>query len=196
MVEEDGDITGLLDAAGRGDTDAADQLYVLVYKDLRRQAQRRLRALPPHATLQATALVSEAHLRLFGDAAKKTEWSSRRHFYFAASRAMHDVVVESARRRGARKRGGDRQRVALDEGDVTSDGFVPRWSIVEIDEALHDLAEDDPDAAEVVLLRFFGGLTYEQISDATRRSVASVRREWAYAKSWLRRRLDTETTQI
>jgi RNA polymerase sigma factor (TIGR02999 family) len=189
MSDYDADITTLLAAASAGDTEATDRLYVLVYEDLRNQARRRLRALPPHATLQPTDLVSEAYIRLFGDGSTPVEWSSRRHFYFAASRAMHDVVVEAARRHGAAKRGGGRDRVPLDDGHADTTPNTPRWTILEIDEALHDLADVDPDSAEVVLLRFFGALTYEQISDATGRSVGRIRGEWTFAQAWLKRRL-------
>ncbi len=181
------DITRLLDAAARGDPGAEDDLFSVVYADLRAQAARQLSGRRAGETLQATALVNEAYVRLF--AGEKPVWENRRHFFFAAARAMRDVTVDYARRRAALKRGGDRRRVDLDD-DRPPDATSSFDTILGIDAALEDLRAHDARCGDAVLLRFFGGLTHEQVAAVLGISTARARREWDYARAWLRERLE------
>lgn len=177
------DITALLERAGRDD-EARARLMSLVYDDLRAEAARRLARGPAGAPLNTTDLVSEAYLRIFGS---DTQFENRRHFYFAASRAMRDVIVEHVRRALTRKRGGDWRRQGFD-ADALPASSLPEH-ILNVREALDELEREAPDRAAVVLMRFFGGLTYEQIAGATGRTSWAVRVEWAAARTWLEGRL-------
>jgi RNA polymerase sigma factor (TIGR02999 family) len=176
------EVTQILDAVAGGDRQAAAQLLPLVYAELRRLAALRLGQEPPGHTLQPTALVHEAYLRLVGDADERC-WNSRGHFFAAASEAMRRILVESARRKGRVKHGGQLQRV-----DLVQDVPVrpPSEEILALDEALTRLAAEDPDAARLVELHFFAGLSMEEVAEALGGSRATAYRQWSYAKAWLR----------
>jgi RNA polymerase sigma factor (TIGR02999 family) len=163
----------------------ADELLPLVYTELRRLAAARL-ANGPAQTLQPTALVHEAYLRL----ADKTgaDWQGRRHFFFAAARAMHDIIVERARSRATLKRGGDRRRVDLANLKCASE--APPDDLLALEEALAALEAEDERSHRVVLLRFFAGATLEEVAHLLEVSPRTVKNDWRYARAWLRRRLD------
>ena len=174
-------ITGLLRSWRAGDAEAGQQLMVRAYQDLRRLAAAQLRGERPGHTLQATALVHELYLRLFsGD---PPAWEDRAHFLATAARQLRHLVIDHARRRNARKRGGPNARADVDLlsiAEVPLDGRV-----LELDEALSALEQLEPRAASVVELRFFGGLDEKEISAAVGISVATVKRDWTFARSWL-----------
>ncbi len=177
------DVTSILNAIESGDAHAATQLLPLVYDELRRLAARKLAQEKPGQTLDATALVHEAYLRLVGDGAERS-WDNRGHFFIAAAEAMRRILVENARRKMRRKHGGGRRRLdldALDPPDLAEDDE----RILAVDEALQRLAEEEPQVAEVVRLRWFAGLTIEQTADALSISVRTANRHWAYARAWL-----------
>ncbi len=182
----EGTITRLLRSVAHGEPGAADGLMESVGTELRRLAHARLMMVRPGASFQTTELLDEAYLRLFG----RTDpaWEGRRHFYFAAARAMRDIIVERARRHAAIKRGGDRAQFALDEVDPESRQAAQ--SILDVDGALAALRDHDAQCADIVLLRYFGDFSHEQVAEITGLSVAKVRREWDYARAWLRRRLE------
>ena len=159
----------------------AEQLLPALYEELRRLAAHRLGRIPPGQTIQPTALVHEAYMRLVGDG--DAGWDGRGHFFGAAARAMRDILVERARSKGRIKRGGDRSRQELCDSLVGVEGEV--FEVEELSEALEELATEEPRAAEVVLLRFFGGLDIEQSACAMGVSVATANRDWRYAKAWL-----------
>ena len=174
-------VSHLLSAIRSGDQGAAAELLPLVYDELRRRAAQKLSHEPPGQTLEATALVHEAYLRLVGtgDAAG---WDGRGHFFAAAAEAMRRLLVERARRRARRKRGGDRRRVDLTDVAAPS----PDDRLLALDEGLRQLAGEDPVAARVVELRHFAGLGHEQTAAVLGISVYQARQKWAYARAWLR----------
>jgi RNA polymerase sigma factor (TIGR02999 family) len=174
-------LTALLEAAGQGDPTAAEKLLPLVYDELRRLARAYLARTPPGNTLQATALVHEAYLRLVGS--QDPGWQGRRHFFGAAARAMRNIMVDQARRKGSRKRGGGRQRLDLEEGDLPIE--PPSQDILALDEALERLEQVDPRKAEVVMLHHFGGLTMEETAEAMGVSLSTVEREWRFTRALL-----------
>src|SRR5262245_39700213 len=176
------EVTQILNAVAGGDRQAAAQLLPLVYAELRRLAAVKLGQEPPGQTLQPTALVHEAYLRLVG-AADERCWNSRGHFFAACAEAMRRILVESARRKGRVKHGGGLERVDL-EPDVPV--RPPPEEILALDDALTRLAAEDPDAARVVDLHFFAGLSIEEAAGALGVSRATAYRQWAYAKAWLR----------
>ena len=176
------DVTRILNAIERGDARATDELLPLVYEELRILAAQKLSHESPGQTLQATALVHEAYLRLVGD--EPQTWENRGHFFAAAAEAMRRILVDRARHKQARKRGGDRERVPLDITDAT-DPAAPE-DIVAIDDALARLATEDPQAAEIVKLHLFAGLSIDQAAAATGVSRATAYRQWTYARAWLR----------
>jgi RNA polymerase sigma factor (TIGR02999 family) len=178
-------VTRVLRAAAAGDPDAARDLLPLVYDELRDLARARLRKLPPGQTLQATALVHEAYLRVVGR--EDPGWDGRGHFFGAAARAMRDILVDEARRKLAAKRGGDRQRVSLDRAEPWFQ--PPPDEILAIDEALARLEREDPRKGEIVNLRYFARLTAAETALALGISVATVGREWRYVRAWLEREL-------
>lgn len=175
------DITCILHAVEGGDETAAARLLPLIYDELRKLARARMAKIPPGQTLQPTALVHEAYLRLIGKTEPK--WESRAHFFGAAARAMRDILVDQARRKASLKRGGDRQRMALD--DVTPFIEPPTENIVALDDALKRLEQDDPRKGRIVMLRYFAGLTVEETAAAMDVSVGTIEREWRYIKAWL-----------
>jgi RNA polymerase sigma factor (TIGR02999 family) len=177
------DVTQILSQIQAGDPSAAEQLLPLVYEELRKLAAAKLAQEKPGQTLQATALVHEAYLRLVGDG-NVPRWDNHRHFFGAAAEAMRRILVESARRRQSLKRGGDRQRIDLDEGLPIAQ--PPRADdLLALDEALTRLAELDPVRAELVKLRFFGGLSIPEASATLGVSRATAERHWTFAKTWL-----------
>jgi RNA polymerase sigma factor (TIGR02999 family) len=177
------EVTQLLNAMGHGDPNAAAQLLPLVYDELRRVASKWLAQEAPGQTLQPTALVHEAYVRLTGTTDTDIRWENRRHFFAAAAEAMRRLVVENARRKKLRKHGGDRRRVSLEEAE--SMVKTPSEDLLALDEALTRLAADDPIKAEVVKLRFFGGLTMPEVAQSLELSLATVERHWTYARTWL-----------
>ncbi len=182
------DVTRLLDAAAAGDRRAAADLLPLVYGELRRLAAARMAAESPDHTLDATALVHEAYLRLVGPA-DDDRWDSRGHFFAAAALAMRRVLVDTARRKQAERRGGGRARVALEAVDGVAGPGEPHDRLVSLDSALTRLGREEPQVAAVVNLRYFAGLTIEQAAAALGVSVRTANRHWAYAKAWLYREL-------
>jgi RNA polymerase sigma factor (TIGR02999 family) len=181
-------VTQLLAAAGGGDAKASAELLPLVYDELRRLARAHMKRESPGQTLQPTALVHEAYMRLVGDADLK--WDNRGHFFGAAARAMRHILVERARRRGRVKRGGGRGRVELDERALAVE--PPSTDLLALDEALNALEAYDRRKCEVVMLRYFAGLTIEETAAAMALSIATVKNEWAFARAWLHRELNKD----
>jgi RNA polymerase sigma factor (TIGR02999 family) len=179
-------VTTLLNEAGAGDSRASADLLPLVYEQLRALAGRKMRQERPDQTLQATALVHEAYLRLV-DTTKVQLWESRWHFFAAAAESMRRILVDNARRRGRHKRGGDAQRVDLDNLQLTVN--EPPDEMIALDDALTELAQEHPDKARLVNLRYFGGLTHEEAAQAMGISKSSADRHWAYARAWLYRHM-------
>lgn len=179
------DLTGLLSCCQAGDSSAEERLYAAIYQRLHAMARGRMRGVPPTDTLQPTALVHEAWMRMIGRQAEG--YSGRRHFFALASRAMHDIVVEQARRHETRRRGGSWKRVDL--GDHAATSGTSTHDMLALSDALTALKAAHPEAWEVVMLRFFGGLSHGEIAKALDLSLSKVRREWAYAKAWLHRKL-------
>jgi RNA polymerase sigma factor (TIGR02999 family) len=180
------DVTHLLNALTEGDPHAGDQLLPLVYDELRRLAAHRLAQEQPGQTLDATALVHEAYLRLIGSG-DEPHWDNRRHFFAAAAEAMRRILVENARRKKRVRHGG-----ALGREELPSDGPAitsPVEDVVAVDEALDKLAAADPQAAELVKLRYFAGLTIEESAQLLGVSVRKAYTTWAYARAWLFRAL-------
>lgn len=175
------EITQLLQACGRGDRHASVELLPLVYDELRRHAAVRMAHEPPGQTLQPTALVHEAWLRLTKDDAQV--WQNRAHFFGAAAEAMRRILIENARRKARLKRGGGQQRLDLDDLELA--GATPDEKILLIDEALERLQTEDPEKAKVVLLKFFGGRSNQEVAEMLGVSERTVERHWAYAKVWL-----------
>ncbi len=181
------DVTQLLAAADAGDPRAAADLLPLVYDELRKLAAVRLAAEKSGQTLQPTALVHEAYVRLVGPG-RGSDWTDRGHFFGAAAEAMRRILVEAARRKRAAKHGGDRRRVDLTDVEPAAD--ETDLDLLALDEALDRLARTDPRKAELVKLRFFAGLTIEQAAAALGVSTSTADNDWAYAKCWLRVALD------
>src|SRR4051794_29180652 len=180
------EVTRILSAIEQGDPSAAAQLLPLVYDELRRLAAQKLAGEKPGQTLQATALVHEAYLRLVGGAAEQ-QWNSRGHFFAAAAEAMRRILVEKARRKKRLKHGGGRQRVDLDQLQLHEEGSPE--DLLALDEALTRLADEEPVVAEVVKLRYFAGLTIDQTAAALQLSARTANRHWVYARAWLYQQL-------
>jgi RNA polymerase sigma factor (TIGR02999 family) len=177
------DVTEILNAIQRGDARATDELLPLVYEELRLLAAQKLAHEPPGQTLQATALVHEAYLRLVG--ARPQDWANRGHFFKAAAEAMRRILIDNARRKKSLKHGGRLRLVDFDESLVIDDASPPE-EMLALDEALGKLARQDPVKADLVKLRYFAGLTIEQAANALDISHATAERYWDYARSWLR----------
>ena len=181
------DNTQLLTALGQGDPHAASRLLPMVYDELRRLAARRLTQEQPGQTLQPTALVHEAYLRLVGEE-EEQHWDNRGHFFAAAAEAMRRILVEVARQKASLKRGGDRDR--RDVVDSLLAAPEPREDLVALDAALTKLAETDKQAAELVQLRYFAGLPIREISEILGISPRTADRVWAFAKAWLHQEIE------
>ena len=177
------DVTRILEAIEQGDPQATGELLPLVYRELRQLAAQRLAQEKPGQTLQATALVHEAYLRLVGKDDSR-RWDGRGHFFAAAAEAMRRILVENARRKAGPKAGGDRERVELAAVEPAIDD--PRVDLIALDEALTALEAKDSRKANLVRLRFFAGLSIEQAAEALGISIATANNDWSYAKSWLR----------
>jgi RNA polymerase sigma factor (TIGR02999 family) len=182
------DVTYILNAIGPGDPHAASQLLSLVYEELRKLAAQKLAQEKPGQTLQATALVHEAYIRLV-DTDKLLHWDSRGHFFAAAAEAMRRILVEQARRKGRERHGGGLKRVDLIAEEVTATPGDEQ--ILILDEKLTRLACLRPQAAEIVSLRFFSGLTVEEAAAVVGISPRTARRLWVYARAWLRREMES-----
>lgn len=181
------DISLLLERIERGEPEAASQLLPLVYEELRSLARSHLSSERPGQTLQATALVHEAWLRVTrGETAEKI-WDGRGHFFAAAAESMRRILVESARRKARLKRGGDLEREDVDLLEIAAS--QPYEDLVDLDEALDRLSETEPEAVQLVHLRYFAGLTQEEAAQAMKMPLRSAERLWAYAKAWLLREL-------
>jgi RNA polymerase sigma factor (TIGR02999 family) len=176
------EVTRILSALEQGDPDAAEQLLPLVYEELRKLAAQKLAQEKPGQTLQATALVHEAYLRLV-DVKKAQHWDNRGHFFAAAAEAMRRILVESVRRKRSKKHGGDRERVPLDQIEITLPS--PDDDLLALDAALNRLAAERPAVAELVKLRFFAGLTMDEAARTLGISSATAYRYWSYAQAWL-----------
>lgn len=186
MDPSDSKLSGALQAAQGGDGQAAAQLVSLLYTELRRLARARMARLPPGQTLQPTDLVHEVYLRLLGKSNFHPE--GRRQFFFAAARAMHDILVEQARRKAGPRRGGRRKQVNLtDEVAVIE---PPSTNVLALHEALSDLEKQDPLKARIVELRYFAGLTVADTADVLGLSQRTLHRHWRFAKAWLGKRLE------
>jgi RNA polymerase sigma factor (TIGR02999 family) len=192
------EVTRILSAIEQGDPRAAEQLLPLVYEELRKLAAQKLAHEKPGQTLDATALVHEAYLRLVqrgedadgGRAHAPRAFADSRHFLLAAAEAMRRILVEKARARKSLKRGGDRQRVDLFEDQLI--GAAPDEQLVALDEALEHLDREQPRMAQLVKLHFFAGLTLEQAAQSLDISLRTAKRDWTFARAWLRREMDRD----
>ena len=177
------DVTLILQQIEAGDPSSAEQLLPLVYEELRKLAAQKLSHEKPGQTLQATALVHEAYLRLV-DVERAQHWNSRGHFFGAAAEAMRRILVENARRKQAHKSGGLHQRLSLEEADLAR--FADFEKLLAVDDLLNRLAAEAPDVAELVKLRVFAGLTVNEAAQALGVSRSTAFRHWTYARAWLR----------
>ncbi len=180
------DVTRILSQIESGDAAVTDQLLPLVYDELRMLAARKLAQEKPGQTLQATALVHEAYLRLLGTQPDKP-WTHRGHFFLAAAEAMRRILIDQARRKGRQKRGGDHKRIELDQAELAIS--EPDVDLLALNEALSQFEEESPKQAELVKLRYFAGLTVEQTAELLGISTSTADNYWAYARSWLRIKL-------
>ncbi len=180
------EVTRILSSIEQGDPHAAERLLPLVYDELRKLAAQKLAQEKPGQTLQATALVHEAYVRLV-DTDKVLHWNSRGHFFAAAAEAMRRILIENARRKKSEKYGGDRERIDLADAISASDSHAE--DLLLLDDALSLLVREDPSAAEIAKLRLFTGLSVEETADALGISRATAFRHWTYARAWLQARL-------
>ena len=184
------DVTQILQAVGRGEARATEDLLPLVYEELRRLAAARMAQEAAGQTLQATALVHEAWLRLV--AGGQQMWENRGHFFGAAAEAMRRILIENARRKSRLKRGGDQVRVELTELDLAE--ATPDEKVLMIDEALERLEAEDPEKAKIVVMKFFGGLTNQEVAETLGITERTVERRWAFAKAWLFRSMQESSS--
>jgi RNA polymerase sigma factor (TIGR02999 family) len=184
------DVTRILDQMQQGEAGAAEELLPLIYEELRKLAALKLAREKPGQTLEATALVHEAYLRLVHGGTARA-WSSRGHFFAAAAEAMRRILVDQARKKGSLKRGGMRQRKSLELAEIFTSG--PDFDILALDEALGRLAEERPERAEVVKLRYFAGLSVDETAQVLGIAPSTVDRYWTYARAWLLRELSTDS---
>ncbi len=181
------DVTQILSQIEQGDPDAAEQLLPLVYEELRKLAAAKLANEKPGQTLQATALVHEAYIRLLGSKSEQ-RWDSRGHFFGAAAEAMRRILVDKARRKKTTKHGGDLQRIELRDAATLNE--TPPDELLALDKALDKLQQRDEVKAELVKLRYFAGLTIPQAAEVLGIGASTADKYWAYAKSWLRTEID------
>ena len=179
------DVTRILNAIEQGDPRATEELLPLIYDELRLLAAQKLAKEPPGQTLEGTALVHEAYIRLIG--AETHSWDRRGHFFAAAAEAMRRILVEKARRKRSSKHGGEKVKIALDAVELAIE--EPSDDLIALDEALMKLSEKDPGVAELVKLRYFAGLTIEQVAQFQGISRRTAVDHWAYARAWLRRQI-------
>ena len=184
MIVSMTDVTRILNQIEQGDPAASEQLLPLVYDELRVLARQRLSNEKPGQTLQATALVHEAYLRLVGKNANDQSWNNRGHFFAAAAEAIRRILIEQARRKKGPRAGGDHARVEFSGADFGQ--LDSELNLVDLSDALDRLSDKDPRAANLVKLRFFAGLTVEQAANALEISISTAKTDWAYAKNWLR----------
>jgi RNA polymerase sigma factor (TIGR02999 family) len=175
------ELTQILNAAGRGDTKASEELLPLIYDDLRRHAMVQMAHEAAGQTLQPTALLHEAWLRLVGNGSR--QWQNRAHFFGAAAEAMRRILIENARRKSRLKRGGDQIRVDSDQIELAA--TTPDEKVLLINDALEQLQVQDPEKAQVVVMKFFGGRTNREVAESLEVTERTVERHWAYAKAWL-----------
>jgi len=188
-------VTHILSAIDSGDPRASADLLPLVYEELRKLADARLAQERPGQTLQATALVHEAYLRLIGpDHESQNEWDSRGHFFAAAAEAMRRILIDRARSKGALKRGGSARHLTLDPAMLSLDSIPAE--VADLDEALTRFEAEDPQKAALVKLRFYGGLTLKQAASALGLAPATADRHWAYARAWLFQALSGEESKF
>jgi len=185
------DVTRILNAIELGETQATDELLPLVYDELRRLASQKLFQERPGHTLQPTALVHEVYLRLLGP--EQASWKNRAHFFGAAAEAMRRILIDNARRKQRKKRGGSHRRVDLDEAVIADQRRSDE--LLALDEALTRLSEQDPTAAELVKLRYFSGLTLDEIAQIQGVSRRTVATHWTYAQAWLHREITRGETR-
>jgi RNA polymerase sigma factor (TIGR02999 family) len=176
------DVTQIIEAVARGDKHASEQLLPIIYQELRTLAASKLAQEPPGQTLEATALVHEAYVRLV-DSEEEQKWKHRGHFFAAAAEAMRRILVEKARRKQRVKHGGEHDRVEMDDERLVCS--VPSEQIVALDEALERFAQEEPEKAQLVKLRFFAGLSIEEAAEVLGISRATASRHWTYARAWL-----------
>jgi RNA polymerase sigma factor (TIGR02999 family) len=179
------DVTRILAAIEQGDVRAVDELFPLVYPQLSQLAAQRMSKEVPGQTLQATALVHEAYLRLVGG--EEQHWSNRRHFFSAAAEAMRRILIENARRKKSLRRGGGRKQIKLDKAAIANDTATDE--LIALDEGLEKLSKKDKAKADVVKLRYFAGLTIEQTAEVLSISVTTAKRYWVYSRAWLLREM-------
>jgi RNA polymerase sigma factor (TIGR02999 family) len=184
------DITELLNRAASGDPDAGRDVLPAIYRELKNLASARLAKIPPGGTLQTTALVHEAWLRIVNR--NPAGWEGMRHFYFTAARAMRDILVEEARRKLAAKRGGGAEHVV--DMDVAWSYDTSPEEVLALDTALSRLKEEDEEGHRLVLLRYYAGLTVPEVADVLGSSVRTVERKWRFLRSWLSRQLEAPAT--
>jgi RNA polymerase sigma factor (TIGR02999 family) len=176
-----GDITYILGAVERGDPGAAEELLPLVYQELRKLAAYKMAHQEPGHTLQPTALVHEAWLRLIGD--EKAKFSGRAHFFAAAAEAMRHILIDSARRKRTARHGGGKVRVDIQNVEIAT--VVDDDELFAVHDVLDKLASEDPQKAEVTKLRYFVGMTFEEVAEVLNISVTTAKRHWTYARAWL-----------
>ena len=177
------DVTRILNAIEQGDTKAADELLPLVYEELRRLAARKMSHEPPGQTLQATALVHEAYIRLVGSEAQN--WSGRTHFFTAAAEAMRRILIDNARRKKSQKRGGGEQRIDLAKAAALGDNQEELDDLIALNEALEKLSKENKIEADLIKLRYFAGLTCKQAAELLGISLSTANEHWAYARARL-----------
>jgi RNA polymerase sigma factor (TIGR02999 family) len=180
------DLTSILSAVENGDPQAAEQLLPIVYEELRELAAQKMAQEAPGQTLQATALVHEAYLRLV-DGKQARPWEGRRHFFFAAAEAMRRILIDKARQKRRFKRGGDLRQQCLEDVEVVCG--IPQNELIALYESLQKLAGEDPAMAQIVQLRFFAGLSHEEAASLLGVSAVTAKRHWRYARAWLHREL-------
>lgn len=185
------DFETTLSKAASGDAHSLKSISEQIYNELRQLARARMRRTPADDTLQPTALVNEAYMRMLGK--KEQQWDNRRHFFAAAGQAMRDILVERARKKARPKHGGDRKRADFDVAELSNEPQPEE--VLAIDDALKQLEAADARSAEVVVLRYYAGLSEEQIAMALDVNKRTVRRDWAFARSWLQQKLAADDSE-